>query len=139
MGKKNDAGYRAYQYLEPGTDYWASRLAKEIGRGPEELVPLLDAEEKRVGAITARDPIVSIHEHTAAFPEDPKEIFGYAWQSRQGTGYAGLARSGIDVVFENFIDGTALITSQAGWKWDDIVLDMGMRFSDIDHQDLWAR
>ena len=34
------------------------------------------------------------------------------------------------------MDGTALITSKAGWKWDDIVLDIGMRFSDIDHQEL---
>src|SRR2546429_4565288 len=47
--------------------------------------------------------------------------------------YTTLFRS---VIFENFMDGTALITSKAGWKWDDIVLDIGMRFSDIDHQEL---
>jgi membrane dipeptidase len=136
MGRKQAAGYRAYQYLEPGADYRAFTLAKEIGRVPEELVALSDAEEKRVAAFMEREPIVSLHEHTAVFPEDPKEIFDYARQGRQVTGYAGLARSGIDVVFENFMDGTALITSKAGWKWDDIVLDVGMRFSDIDHQDL---
>ncbi|HEV2011356.1 MAG TPA: membrane dipeptidase, partial [Candidatus Limnocylindria bacterium] len=136
MGKKKDASYRSYQYLEPGADYRAFALAKEIGRVPEELVPLSDAEEQRVAAIVDGHPIVSIHEHTAVFPEDPKEIFEYARQGRQVTGYAGLARSGVDVVFENFMDGTALITSKAGWKWDDIVLDIGMRFSDIDHQDL---
>jgi membrane dipeptidase len=136
MVKKKASGYRSYQYLEPGTDYRAFALAKEIGRVPEELVPLSAAEEQRVAAIMERDPIVSIHEHTAVFPEDPIEIFEYARQGRQITGYAGLARSGIDVVFENFMDGTALITSKAGWKWDDIVLDVGMRFSDIDHQEL---
>jgi membrane dipeptidase len=136
MATKKDPRYRSYQYLEPGADYRAFALAKEIGRVPEELVPLSEAEAERVAAIFDRDPIVSIHEHTAVFPEDPKEIFDYARQGRQVTGYAGLARSDIDVVFENFMDGTALITSKAGWKWDDIVLDIGMRFSDIDHQAL---
>jgi membrane dipeptidase len=136
MARKKDASYRSYQYLEAGADYRAFALAKEIGRVPEELVPLSEAEEERVAAIFDRDPIVSIHDHTAVFPEDPREIFDYARQGRQVTGYAGLARSGIDVVFENFMDGTALITSKAGWKWDDIVLDIGMRFSDIDHQEL---
>ena len=133
---KKDPGYRSYQYLEAGADYRAFPLAKEVARVPEELVTLSDAEERRVAALMEREPVVSIHEHTAVFPEDPKEIFEYARQGRQVTGFAGLARSGIDVVFENFMDGTALITSKAGWKWDDIVLDIGMRFSDIDHREL---
>jgi membrane dipeptidase len=29
-----------------------------------------------------------------------------------------------------------MITSRAGWKWDDVVFDIGMRLSDIAHQDL---
>ena len=136
MTAKKHSGYRAYQYLQPGADYRAFTLAKEVGRVPEELVPLSDAEEKRVAALMERETVVSIHEHTAVFPADTAEIFEYSRQGRQVTGYAGLARSGIDVIFENFMDGTALITSKAGWKWDDIVLDIGMRFSDIDHQEL---
>src|SRR5205814_1984281 len=39
-----------------------------------------------------------------------------------------------DIVFQNFMDGTATITSNKGWKWEDILFDLGMRFSDIDHQ-----
>jgi len=34
------------------------------------------------------------------------------------------------------MDGTAMITSKAGWKWDDVIYDLGMRYSDIAHQDL---
>ncbi len=34
------------------------------------------------------------------------------------------------------MDGTALVTSSRGWKWDDIIFDLGMRYSDIAHQDL---
>ena len=55
-------------------------------------------------------------------------------QARQGrdfTGYAGMAQSGLDAVFDNMMDGTATITSKAGWKWDDIIFDLGMRMSDI--------
>jgi len=35
--------------------------------------------------------------------------------------------------------GTATITSRAGWKWDDVVHDLGMRLSDIAHQDFLVR
>jgi membrane dipeptidase len=42
----------------------------------------------------------------------------------------------MDVVFENFMDGTAMITSKAGWKWGDVLHDLGMRYSDIMHQDM---
>ena len=57
-------------------------------------------------------------------------------QGREWTGYEGLAISGLDIVFENFMDGTAMITSSAGWKWTDVIHDMGIRFSDFDHQEM---
>jgi membrane dipeptidase len=34
------------------------------------------------------------------------------------------------------MDGTALITSSAGWKWTDVIHDIGIRFSDFAHQDM---
>jgi microsomal dipeptidase-like Zn-dependent dipeptidase len=34
------------------------------------------------------------------------------------------------------MNGTATITSKAGWKWDDILYDLGMRLCDIAHQDM---
>jgi membrane dipeptidase len=80
--------------------------------------------------------VVSLHDHTAIAPEDTRELFDQRRQGRDWTGYAGLAASGTDVFFENFMDGTALITSTHGWKWDDILFDLGMRFSDIAHQEL---
>ena len=120
-------------------DFYNQKLAKQSGVLPASFGPAHGDAAQQSASFHLQGkgyehPIVSIHEHTAVFPEDPKEIFEYARQGRQVTGYAGLARSGVDVVFENFMDGTALITSKAGWKWDDIVLDVGMRFSDIDHQ-----
>jgi membrane dipeptidase len=47
-----------------------------------------------------------------------------------------MSVSGMDVVFDNFMDGTAMITSKAGWKWNDVLHDLGMRYSDIMHQDM---
>jgi membrane dipeptidase len=45
----------------------------------------------------------------------------------------------MDALFDCFMDGTALITSKAGWKWDDVIWDIGMRLSDIAHQDMVIR
>jgi len=69
-------------------------------------------------------------------PEDITQIFEYNRLGRNWTGYEGLSVSGLDVVVENFMDGTAMITSRAGWKWTDVIHDIGIRFSDFAHQDL---
>ena len=50
--------------------------------------------------------------------------------------YEALSVSGLDVVFDNLMDGMAYITSYKGWKWNDVVHDIGMRLSDIAHQDM---
>lgn len=33
------------------------------------------------------------------------------------------------------MDGVCTITSNSGWKWDDILIDLGMRLCDLAHQD----
>ena len=136
MTAKRYDGYRSFQYLEEGADYRPFRLARDVGRVPAYDIPLSADEQRRVERLMAAHPIVSLHDHTAIAPEDPAELFEQRREGRDFTGYAGLAASGTDVFFENFMDGTALITSKRGWKWDDIVFDLGMRFSDIAHQEL---
>lgn len=136
MTLKRYDGYRSFQYLEAGKDYRAFELAKEVGRVAEHDLGLTSEQRARADRLMAAHPIVSVHDHTAIAPLDPAELFEQRRTGRDWTGYAGLAGSGTDVFFENFMNGTALITSRRGWKWDDIVLDIGMRFSDIAHQDL---
>ena len=58
----------------------------------------------------------------------------YVRQGREWYGYEGLAAAGLDAVFENFFDGTATITSMGGWKWDDVIFDLGMHLADLAHQ-----
>ena len=38
------------------------------------------------------------------------------------------------VVFDNMMDGTACVTGNAPWRWDDVVTDLGMRQADLAHQ-----
>ena len=137
--KKAYRGYGSFEYLEDGADYRRFALAANVRRVPSSAYGLTRDEQRRVDEIFAQHPIVSMHDHTAIFPADMDEVFEYRRQGREWTGYAGLAASDVDVFFENFMDGTALITSSKGWKWDDIVFDLGMRFSDIAHQDLVYR
>jgi membrane dipeptidase len=139
MSKKNYNGYRSYQYLEPGVDYKPFRLVREIGRVESLTVEVSPAEEERAQQLLETALVVSLHDHPFVAPENMAEIFDYRRQGRDWTGYQGLAVSHIDVIFDNFMDGTALITSHAGWKWTDIIHDLGMRLSDLAHQTMIYR
>jgi membrane dipeptidase len=127
-------GYRSFEYLEPGADYREFKLAKELDRVPSRKVDVSDAQEQRVGRLLDEHLAVSLHDHCFVVPEDFGDLAEYRRQGRDFTGYAGMAESGLDAVFDCLMDGTATITSKAGWKWDDIIFDLGMRMSDIAHQ-----
>lgn len=140
MGIKTQyKGYKAFQYLEPGYDYRQFELSKEVGR-VEEYVITLDAEqEERAGRI-ARDCVcISLHDHPVMFPEDMGEVFDYVREGKWFAAYEGLSHSYLDCVFDNLMDGMATITSKGGWKWEDVIFDMGMRLCDLAHQDFVIR
>lgn len=134
--RKHYDGYEAFQYLEPGVDYRPIKLATDLDRVEPYIVPVTEEQEAEVQQILDEEIIVSAHEHASKIPEDVNEIFEYRRGGREFTGYAGLARSGLDIFFENFMDGTALITSPNGWKWTDIIHDLGTHLCDIDHQSM---
>jgi membrane dipeptidase len=136
MKQKTYDGYKSFQYLEPGVDFKPFRLAQEIGRVEPYVYPVSEEQERRVQRLLEENIIVSLHDHASVFPEDISQIFEYVRQGREWTGYEGLSVSGIDILFENFMDGTALITSSAGWKWTDVIHDIGLRYSDFAHQDM---
>jgi membrane dipeptidase len=136
MQQKRYSGYRSFEYLEPGSDYTAYELATDLDRVPPHVVPVDDEQEERVGRLMREHPVISLHDHCFIAPKDLGQFMEFRRQGRDWTGYAGLARSGLDAVFDNLMDGTAMITSRAGWKWDDVIFDIGMRLSDIAHQDM---
>ncbi|WP_313801689.1 membrane dipeptidase [Cytobacillus sp.] len=134
--KKMYDGYKSFQYLEAGVDYKEYKLSKENDRVAPYVYPVSADEEETVQEILEQDYIVSMHEHTFVMPENLQEFYEFRRQGRDWTGFEALSQSGLDVIFENFMDGTAMITSQAGWKWSDVIHDLGIRFSDIAHQDM---
>lgn len=134
MKKKNYTGYRSYQYLEPG-DYPTLELVPQLNRVPSTQVATTADQEARVARLFEENLVISLHDHCFVSPKDLSKFLEFRRTGRDFTGYEGLAVSGLDAVFDAMMDGTAMITSRAGWKWEDVIFDMGMRLSDIAHQD----
>jgi len=129
------SGYRAYQYLEKGIDYRDYPMTPEIDRVPAYAVPVSEIQEARVQKLLENTVVISLHDHPSIFPADLNRIFEYHRHGREHTAYEGLSVSGLDAVFDNMMDGLCTITSNRGWKWGDIVHNIGMKVCDIEHQD----
>jgi membrane dipeptidase len=132
--KKRWDGYRSFDYLVAGEDYRAFDLAPQIDRVPPYIVPLAAADEARADRLLRDHVFISLHDHGGIAPLDWNDNDDYIREGREWYGYEGLAASGLDAVFENFLDGTATITSKAGWKWTDVIHDLGMHLADVAHQ-----
>jgi membrane dipeptidase len=135
MKDKRYDGYRSFQYLEPGVDYKPYELVPELGRVPEYRYPVDEAQEERVRRLVRENLVISLHDHCFVSPKDLSQFMEFRRQGRDWTAFEGLSRSGLDCVFDNLMNGTAMITSKNGWKWDDVIFDIGIRLSDIAHQD----
>jgi len=128
-------GYKSFSYLQEGDDYEAFELADELSRVPSYNLGLTGEEEERTRRLVQDNIIISLHDHPQVFPADMHQVRDYIREGRQPTGYLGLSQSGMTAVFDNMTDGMAGITSKSGWKFDDIIHDLGMRLADIAHQD----
>jgi membrane dipeptidase len=129
-------GYRSYQYLKESRDFRAFELVDGEGPFPPFLLPLTPEKERRTLELAERTIIISLHEHPHLFPRDIRESKAYDREGRTVTAYEALAESYWDALFDNFQDGTAIITSNSGWKWSDVIHDVGIRLCDLAHQDL---
>lgn len=136
---KKYSGYKSFQYLEAGKDYKVFTLAKEVDRVEPYVVPLDREEEARAQKLAAEKIVISLHEHPVAWVADMKEIFEFNREGRHVTAYEGLSTSCLDAVFDNLMDGVCTITSKGGWKWSDVIFDLGMRLCDLAHQEFIIR
>ncbi|MQA81346.1 MAG: diguanylate cyclase [Streptosporangiales bacterium] len=128
-------GYRSYSYLEAGADYDEFKLVPELGRVPLYDLGLTEDQVARTVGLIDDNIIISLHEHPNVRVEKISELIQLIRTGRYRTGYEGLSRSGMTAVFDNLMNGISCVTSKWGWKWDDVIIDMGMRLSDIAHQD----
>jgi membrane dipeptidase len=133
---KRYSGYDSFSYLKAGADYRRFELAAEIDRVPPSPVPLSREQEERVRTLVERFLFVSMHEHAGVFPARIEETPEYVRSGRMATAFRGLAASYWDCVFDNLMDGICMIHSSVGWQWNDVLHDLGMRLSDLAHQDL---
>ena len=133
--KKTGTDYESYSYLEGGRDYKLFDLADEMNRVDLYLIPLSDDEEKRVEQLVTDNLMVSLHDHITVFPEDMSEAPSYTHEGRMTTAYKALGASYWDAVFDNLMDGIINIESKTGWKWTEVLHDLGMRLCDAAHQD----
>jgi membrane dipeptidase len=128
-------GYRSFDYLEPHVDYKVFALAPQLGRVPEHDLGLTGAQRERAARLLRDGSAISLHEHPKILPSDVGQLRDYNRTGRNAFGFAGLARSGLTAVFDNFMNGTGCVTSEHAWKWDDVIYDIGLRLADLAKQD----
>jgi membrane dipeptidase len=109
-------------------------LAPEFHRVPSYTGGFPAEQIARAERLLTENVTISLHDHPVRFPNDMADTPRYNRTGRQHTAYAGLAASGLTVVFDNMMDGTAMVTGNAPWQWDDVVTDLGMRQADLAHQ-----
>ena len=133
--EKNYQGYQSFSYLVADKDYPHFPLSKEHNRVPAYLIPLSEEQEERARQIVKDNIMISMHEHLGVFPDEISQTPAYVKKGRMATGFEGLSHAHWDAVFDNLMDGICQIHSASGWKWDDVLHDLGMRLCDIGHQD----
>jgi membrane dipeptidase len=92
---------------------------------------LTTGEQERTRTLLRDSLVISLHDHPVRFPARMEQTPGYNRTGRQHAAYAGMAASGLTVVFDNMMDGTACVTGNAPWRWEDIITDLGMRQADL--------
>lgn len=132
---KRGTDYESFGYLDKDRDYQAFALADETRRVAPRLVPLDEAQERRVEQLLREHVMISLHEHLGVFPTQIAETPAYVRQGRMATAFRGLKEAHWDCVFDNLMDGICNIESRGGWKWTEVLHDLGMRLCDLAHQD----
>jgi len=127
--------YTSYNYLPEEERFNKIELAPEFNRVAPYEGALSESERARAGKLVRENITVSLHDHPVKFPKDMRQTPEYNRTGRQHTAFAGLKESGMTVIFDNMMDGTACVTGNAPWRWLDIITDIGMRLADIAHQD----
>ncbi|MCM3729345.1 dipeptidase [Neobacillus cucumis] len=132
--EKNYDGYQSFQYLTPGKHYKPFQLPQSEKYRQTVEIKLREDQERIFETLLKYYPIVSLRDHGFVVPKKQEDIIPYCRQLHTAFDYEGLALSGVDVIFENFMDGISILTSTNGLKWDDVILTLGIRYCDMAKQ-----
>lgn len=132
MAVKRYDGYRSFAYLgeegELGLE-WADEEAIS------QRVQLTAEQRQRLDRILDRVLVISLRDHGFVLPVQAEAILSYCRQPRTAYAYRGLALSGLDVLFDSFMDSLAFFSSERHVTWHDLLTNLGMRYCDLAHQD----
>ncbi|MGH7541183.1 MAG: dipeptidase, partial [Gemmatimonadota bacterium] len=109
-------------------------MARQLDRVHSHLVILTPTEEERAARLANGLVMISLHEHLGVFPARIDHTPEYIRHGRMATAFEGLAVSNWDAVFDNLMDGLCQIESRHGWKWTEVLHDLGIRLCDLAHQ-----
>jgi membrane dipeptidase len=128
------SGYRSYDYLDGDLRLPRDPLTPEFGRVAPYDGGYPSSVVEHAEQLLADNVTISLHDHPVRFPDDMANTPAYNRTGRQHTAFEGLRASGLTVVFDNMMDGTAMVTGNTPWQWEDVVTDLGMRQADLAHQ-----
>jgi membrane dipeptidase len=107
-------------------------LVPQIGRVPRMVIELNPDEEERARMIQRDAVIIDFHSHPIVLPNNMEEFESYSRRGRFHTGYLGLKEAGLTACFDG-MGSLSYISSVVGWQFEDVIFELGMRFSDFDH------
>jgi membrane dipeptidase len=123
--------YESYPYARRGVDFPAVELADPSARRSRFTTEL---DPARVERLLAENVVISFHDHPQLLPADLTDTSAYLRSRHEFTAYTELRRSGLTAVFDNWF-GVIGSTRRSGWKWDDLIMTLGLRLADLAHQD----
>jgi membrane dipeptidase len=101
-GVSSERDYASFGYLDDAPAAFARfPLAPQSGRVPAYDGGFDAPAVARAEQLLARNIVVSLHDHPVRFPADMSLTPQYNRTGRQHTAFAGLAASGLTVVFDN--------------------------------------
>lgn len=124
--------YRPYSYL--GAQQQTRAMSSQFARVPGFDLQLDEDQTARVERLLTDSVVISAHDHAYVLPEDLGELRSYFSSGRLQTGYEGLAASHLTAVFDNMSGPLGAITSANGWKWTDVIQELGLRQADLAKQ-----
>ena len=121
----------SYEYL--GSNVIPVKLAKEVGRIEEKIVPLNAKDEQRAKRLHNESFVFDFHVHLTILPEDMDDMELLARSGRPATGFEGVKNSGISACFSAYGGSMGRRSSPTPWQFQDVIWDLGIRTADNDH------
>src|SRR4030043_764320 len=107
-------------------------LVPQISRVPRMIIELNPDEEERARKIQRDAVIIDFHSHPIVLPNNMEEFESYSRRGRFHTGYMGLKEAGLTACFDG-MGSLSYMSCMVGWQFEDVIFELGMRFSDFDH------